>query len=318
MDTFAVTTTSTDQEYIYKSNALIQKIRNSLSLKEQQIFYLLLKQIKKDDKTLQEHTFKMTQVLNTLKLADGKKAREAIENAVLHMRQTAFWYIDKDGTKQTIGVLTGAKISPDRKQITLKLDDALRPYLLQLDGKFTELPFRYITSGIKKRYTMPLFEYLRSYALLGLKKNYEGKVITPKDHRWTVKVSAAELREILNCIDKYPSWKEFRRTVINKAAKEIEEYTNIKIIAIQQETSIKNIDQVVFFCSFQGEKSQEEKIKSTNMTNEESDEEFEKKLVEDYAKYEDMLHENNLRELEDMDPFEREQFCPDYLNVRDE
>lgn len=222
-----------DKEFVYKSNKLIWDIRSSLNLREQQIFYLLLLQVDKGDTCFRPCTFTYADIVRILKIKEGGTTRDYLKKTIDSMADKHFWH--KDDTDILIYIIGRCEIDNKNKKITLQLDETLEPFLLGLERNYTSLCFEHAVSGIQSRYTLPLYEYLRSQAIT-------------RDE-WEKLLPEAEVRDILNCSNKYPKWAEFRRNVVGVAVKEINQFTDIDV-NFEYKSSNKQIE---FSCKFKPE-----------------------------------------------------------------
>lgn len=101
--------------------------------------------------------------------------------------------------------------------IAIKLNDELKPYLLQLKGQYTQYTLDSILS-MKSVYAIRIFELL-------LEKIKRGNRVLPKDGCYT-EMSVQYLRERCSCEDKYVRYSQFKSRVIDTAVKEINEKTS--------------------------------------------------------------------------------------------
>ncbi len=105
-------------------------------------------------------------------------------------------------------IATGCIVDENNNTITLKFDDCLKPYLLGLDRSFTAYELGYI-SNLKKKYSLRLYEFLRSYLSLG-----------------KVKISVNDF--IAKIVDnQYQNITDIERYVIKPALDEINKTTDI-------------------------------------------------------------------------------------------
>lgn len=118
------------------------------------------------------------------------------------------------------------RINNEDKTLTVKLNEDLKPYLIDLKNRFTSVQLKYIM-GFKCKYTLRLYEILLS---LYNENNRQKFYFT-----FTVE----EIRSYLDCIDNYKSFKDFRRYVLQPAIDEIQHTINGNGICGLHEIKIK-------------------------------------------------------------------------------
>jgi len=225
-----------NKEVLFKSNDLIQKIWHSLGIREQQIFALLIKQIQPFDTEFKMQKFTFAQVAKELGWTDGGNTRIRLMTALKNMRKICFWHRSPDNVNklELCGALGYAAIDVREKTAEMMLDKTLEPYLLGLrrKGNFTVVQFHYVVKA-NSRFTMPLYEYLRSKAF--------GR------YTWQVEnITITELRGLLNA---KPSqdWRDFKKYALNVATEEINRITDMTI-KYEPNKIGKEIVSVTFYC----------------------------------------------------------------------
>lgn len=120
--------------------------------------------------------------------------------------------------------------------IAIKLNDELKPYLLQLKGQYTQYTLDSILS-MKSVYAIRIFELL-------LEKIKHGNKVLPKDGCNT-EMSVQYLRECCGCEDKYVRYSQFKARVIETAVKEINEKTSYYVEYFEKKKG-HSVDSIVF------------------------------------------------------------------------
>ena len=116
-----------------------------------------------------------------------------------------------DGRDALLRWIEKAYIDDGKGIIQLKLDEDMKPYLLQLKEKFTEYDLIY-TLAFKSKYSIRLYEYLKSIHYNKLKE-YE---------------QIFEIKEFEQILDsQYSVFKDFHTRVLKPAQKEINEHSDI-------------------------------------------------------------------------------------------
>lgn len=198
---------------VVKSNYLIQKTRYDLNLAEQKLILHLIQLIEPKDDDFKTYQFSIRDYCKVCEIDyDNGKNYINIKRALKALSDKSFWMEQKDGSEVLMRWIDKIKIDRRNGVIDIKLDQDLKPYLLQLKTFFTKYNYLYVMT-MKSQYSIRLYEVLKSY------ENIKGIVY-----------EVGELRKLLNLADDVmPRWFDFRRFVIDQAIKEINEFTDISI-----------------------------------------------------------------------------------------
>lgn len=225
-----------NKEVLFKSNDLIQKIWHALGIREQQIFALLVKEIQPYDIEFKMQKFTFAQIAKELGWTDGGNTRVRLMTALKNMRKTCFWHrsLNNVNRLELCSALGDASIDVKEKTVDMILDKKLEPYLLGLrkKGSFTAVQFNYVVKA-DSRFTMPLYEYLRSKGF--------------RRHTWQIIITVTELRGLLNA-KPTQDWRDFRKYALNIAVEEINRITDITV-KYESNKIGKEIDSVTFYCN---------------------------------------------------------------------
>lgn len=197
------------QQMVIKSNFLIQKTRYSLTVQEQKLILFLISKIKPEDKELKEQKFNLTELCDICGITQNGKNYLNFKTTILNLANKRFW-VTIENKEVIMDWIRDAEIEPIKNVVTLKLDNKLRPYLLELRANFTQYQLEYILL-MKSKYSIRLYELLKSYCNMG------GYVI-----------SIDELKNQLQTAE-YSDYKNFRVRVIDTAINEINKYTDIYV-----------------------------------------------------------------------------------------
>lgn len=192
---------------ITKSNDIIQKTRYSLSLQEQKVILFLISKIKFEDIDFNEYEFDIKELCNIMNVSLNGKNYINFKNSIKKLADKSFWL---DTEKGSILCRWIAKAKIIDSKIIIKLDDDLKPYLLQLCEFFTTYSLEYVLL-MQSKYSIRLYEYLKSYSNL--------KILT---------VDLQELKSTLG-IDGYNVYKDFRVNVLEPAIHEINSLTDLQV-----------------------------------------------------------------------------------------
>lgn len=201
------------REYsVIKSNTLIQKTRFELSLQEQKMILRLIQMIKPDDTELKLYEFKIKDFCEFCGIdnANGKNYIN-IKNTLKKLADKSYWVtIDDAGAETLLRWIERPYINKNSGMIKVKLDEMMKPFLLQLKEYFTQYSL-YYTIAMKSKYSIRVYELLKSYQNLGY---YECNI--------------SDLKKQLMA-EKYIRWVDFKRKVLEPAVSEINELTDIKV-----------------------------------------------------------------------------------------
>ena len=196
-------------QLVVKSNELIQKSRFSLSALEQKIILYIISKIKPEDSELKEYCFDMREMCRVCGISYSRKNYQNFKDSIKELRDKSFW-IETPRKIYTVSWIERVEIDKYQTTVSVKLDDRLLPYLINLRECFTTYELSY-TLLMKSKYSIRIYELLKSYVELG-----------------TFYISIKDLKELLQC-NGYSEYKEFRRNVIEKAITEVNEFTDLQI-----------------------------------------------------------------------------------------
>lgn len=115
------------------------------------------------------------------------------------------------------------KVDRGNNTITIRLNEDLKPYLMELKNRFTSVQLKNILS-FSGKYSLRLYEILLSL--------YNEKGRTQTHFNFTVD----EIRTYLDCNNKYAGFKDFNKYVILPALKEIQEISNNAVCELISKT----------------------------------------------------------------------------------
>ena len=200
------------REYkVVKDNQIIQKSRFDLSAQEQKIILYLITKIKPDDTELKLYEFKIVDFCKVCGIdKDNGKNYIDLKKTIKELADKSMWVKLENDKETLLRWIERPYIDDKSGTIEIKLDELMRPYLLQLKEKFTAYSLCY-TLALKSKYSIRIYELLKSYENL---------------QEWSFDI--AVLKKMLNA-EKYTMYKDFRVNVIDVALKEINEYSDITV-----------------------------------------------------------------------------------------
>ena len=217
-------------EMVVKSNDLIQKSRFSLTTNQQKIILYLISKLKYKDTDFTECKVDIKDFCKVcgIDLSNGRRYNE-LKNSIKQIADKSIWLEKENGDETLVRWIEKPTIHKNDGVITIRLDDDLKPYLLELKEKYTQYELIY-TLKMKSKYSIRLYELLKS-------RQYD------KLKEYTVKYSIDELKKLLDA-ENYKTFKDFRRRVLEKATEEINSYSDIFIdcLCIKQGKTITDIE----------------------------------------------------------------------------
>lgn len=221
--------------YVAERNDIIQtstyKLKEStgksFSLVEKKLLLYLISRIKPDDTELKLQQININdfwEVCGYSQTTNGKYT--FIKECIEKLASRVMW-LENEKRIVLVRWIDKAYIEKGNSTINIKLDDNLKPYLLNLKENYTQFPLDNIIK-MKSKYGIALYEILKSYA-------YKLKL--------TIEIDI--LKEKLDCVN-YTDNSNFKKKVINPALNDINTYTDLKV-DIEYKKEGKQIKYIVFY-----------------------------------------------------------------------
>ena len=152
--------------------------------------------------------------INRILAYQGGNQREIIKNAIPTLMQSALVHIDDEKGERWSIAITDSYIKNDNKTVRFTFNKTVQKELEELRG-YTWLYLSNLT-GMSSTYAVRIYEFF------AMRLGSQNK----KD---TFDFDLNKLRIYLDCTNKLEDFRNFERTVLKKAEKEINEKTNIKM-----------------------------------------------------------------------------------------
>ncbi len=243
---------------IRKSNDLVEA-RYKFDIWETRLFTKMLTMIRKDDEDFKDYKIYLKEVVADFDLHKNKESYEYLKlGAKKLMKKTFYIPYEEDGVKRffetpVIAGLDGAvgdgrKMREDHLYIKISFHPIIKPYLLQLKSQFTVYDVRNILK-LPSTYSIRIYELLKQYENIK-KRTFD----------------IVELKEILGIQDKYKLYGHFRERVIEKAKKDLQQYTDISFTyeAIKKGRAVSKIRFYIVSQNLGGETIGENPENATN------------------------------------------------------
>jgi plasmid replication initiation protein len=215
---------------VVKSNELIQKSRFELSAIQNKVILYLISKIKPEDEEFKLYEFSIhefCQVCGIEEYSGGNYA--ALKKAIKEIADKSMWVTLNDGSETLVRFIERPYIERNSGIIKIKLDELMKPYLLQLQESFTQYELIY-TIRFKGKYSIRLYELIKSVHYNELSA-YE-RIFTLED-----------LKTRLGAGTSYSAWKNFKARVLEPAIMEINEHSDkhVEYEAILEGKSVNRI-----------------------------------------------------------------------------
>ena len=204
--------TRTLMEYsVVKRNDLIQRSRYHLTTQEQKIVLYLISKIKPEDDDLKLYEFKIKDFCEVCGIDETSgRNYEALKNTVKNLTDKSVWIMLDDGSETVARWIERPYINKKSGIIRIKLDEFMKPYLLEMKKHFTAYSL-YFTLAMKSKYSLRIYELLKSFQNMG---QYELEIEQLKKKLFAVK---------------YERHQDFRIKVLEVAVQEINAYSDISV-----------------------------------------------------------------------------------------
>ena len=197
---------------VVKANNLIQKSRFDLSTQQQKMLLFIISQISMFDEDFKLYDFEITEFCRICGIDSNQgNIYKLLKEQIQKISNKSLWIELENGKETLIRWIEKPYIDKRSGRIQIKLDNDMKPYLLQLKEKFTEYDLIY-TLNFKSKYSIRLYEYLKSIHYKDLEE-YEKTI---------------DINDFQRLLDSpYKTFRDFNKNVLQIAHKEINEYSDI-------------------------------------------------------------------------------------------
>lgn len=216
---------------VVKANELIQQSHFDLSLQQQKIILYLISQISPYDEEFQLYELPIREFCRIcgLDMTSGKNYVD-IKAAIKEIADKSVWISISEEEETLLRWIEKPYINKQDGVVKIKLDNDMRPYLLQLKENFTSYELIW-TLHFKSKYTIRLYELIKSIHFHDL-ENY------------TRRYRVEELKKRLNG-EHYREYRDFKRRVLRPSVEEIDRYSD-KTVTFQEIKQGKRVVAVEF------------------------------------------------------------------------
>ena len=198
---------------VRKSNELIQRARYKLSLPGQKILLYLISRIPDNATDFKPMVFSIPEFCQVCDIEAEGGNYKMLEDALsdLLTDSARVWITLQSGERVPIMWIEKPRVDPNTGKLMVKLDDDMRPYLLNLKGHWTHYELIY-TLRFRSKYSIRLYELLKSYHY----RDYQPRIQV---------LSVDDLRAILDA-ENYVRYCDFNARVLKPAVAEITRFTD--------------------------------------------------------------------------------------------
>lgn len=210
-----------EKAIICKANSFIEA-SYKLNVTEQRLVLKLVSTIKRTDTEFIRYPFKMSELIEEFGMSRGSGYSEIYEATTSLMKKIIF--IKKDGGILKAAFISSAEHTKDGL-LYLKFDSELKPYLLQLQNKFTPYLLKNVL-GFRSCYSHRFYELLKQYC------TFTKRYITLENLRFYL------------CLDEKVSYADIKRHIIF-SQKELQEKSDISF-TFEEIKKGKKVESILF------------------------------------------------------------------------
>lgn len=197
---------------VVKSNELIQKSRFDLSLQEQKIILYLISQITPQDEEFKLYEFSIADFCKICGIDHTSGGNYAdLKRAVKEISDKSIWINIDEDQETLVRWIEKPYLNKRSGTIKIRLDEDMKPYLLQLKQNFTSYELIF-TLRFRSKYSTRLFELVSSI-------HY--RTLEEYSREYTIN----ELRRLMGA-ENYKTWQSFKERALIPAVNEINQYSD--------------------------------------------------------------------------------------------
>lgn len=219
---------------VVQSNQFVRYFRHDSNwgLQQQRCYHFLVSLIKRDDEPEQIYNFKADHMREYLGMSESGTNYADIKRILKALRDNSQWIRNEKGNLEIVSILQTVQISEETGEIEIQFHRLIQPYLFNLRTRYTSESLGTL-KAFDCKYTSELYLFLLSYFNENHKRKME-KTIPLK-----------EIKERLSC--EYSRWVDIKRFVIDKAMKEINDYSNNMRVSYEPISINKKVNSIKFY-----------------------------------------------------------------------
>ena len=215
---------------VRKANALIQQSRFDLTMQQQKILLYLISQISPYDEDFKEYIFDTAEFCRVcgIHVESGKNYQD-LKDSIKGIADKSLWV--QIGDEDTLlRWIEKPYINAKSGVIRVRLDNDMKPFLLQLKQNYTQYELIF-TLHFKSKYSIRLYELIKSIHYHEL-----------EEYQREYKVD--ELRQLLDA-ETYPAYRNLKQRVLIPSIREINEYSD-KIVTMEEVRKGRKVLSIIF------------------------------------------------------------------------
>lgn len=248
-----------DNYLVAKSNYFIMNGSYDLSLEEQKIILTLASMIQPEDDEFKTYDFRIADFMALLGVKDQSKYTEIPKITRDLMKKVL--EIHEGNRIIQVAWLNSAIYDKGSGQVTLRFSPDLKPYMLQLKERFTQYQLTNVLM-MKSKYSPRVYEILKANEFK--KQGY-------------IEIDITELRKLLKAEDIYPLYADFKRFIILRTQKEINQKTDISFDFKEIKTG-RRVTSLKFYIKADAKQKKKSKNDEIALTDQYDYDEIEKKI----------------------------------------
>ena len=205
------------RKVVVKANELITKSRFDLTLQQQKMVLFLISRIKPFSVDFELFEFKIRDFCRICGIDETSgKNYETLKANIKTIADKSIWVKLPNGKETLLRWIEKPYIDEKSGTIKIRLDNDMKPFLLELNKNFTRYELLY-AMNFKSKYTIRLYEYVKAI-------HYYNE----EEESYSFSISLEELKERMGA-GKYTAFKDFHRRALKPAIEEINRFSDKEI-----------------------------------------------------------------------------------------
>ena len=218
---------------VVKQNEIVQKARYKLDLVQQKtIMYLISKIDSMKDVEFQDITVDIKDLCDIMGIDKRQgKNMKGLKDALQKLSDKSMWVElgDVDDTIVLMRWLDEVAIKRGKGTVTVRFDDKMAPYLLQIQDRFVQYQLVNVLP-MKSQYSLRLYEIIKSHEAQG---------------KWTVALDDLRKDLFVENIPTYADYRDFKKRILDPAVMEICNFTDL-VVAYEPKRKDRKIYSIMF------------------------------------------------------------------------
>lgn len=195
---------------VVKSNDLILNSRFNLTVQQQKILLFLIAQIRFTDTEFKWCEFEIVDFCRACDISRKGNNYNLLRQSIKDIADKSVWVTLPDGRETLLRWIEKPYIDKKNGTIRIRLDEDMKPYLLQLRDKFTQ--YNLISAlSFKSKYSLHCYEFLKC-------------ILHSADSTCTFHSVSYVAKQLHS---PYEEFRDFRSRVLDKAVSELNEVSDI-------------------------------------------------------------------------------------------